>query len=49
MVKINSPVRMYLREMGQIPFLTKEEEIEISKKLKWVKILFLMLFVMFHT
>lgn len=28
----DSPVRMYLREMGQITLLTKEEEIYISKK-----------------
>ncbi|MDQ1264255.1 MAG: polymerase primary sigma factor [Campylobacterota bacterium] len=27
----DSPVRMYLREMGQIPLLSKDEEIEISK------------------
>lgn len=31
----DSPVRMYLREMGQIPLLTKEEEIEISKQIKY--------------
>jgi RNA polymerase primary sigma factor len=31
----DSPVRMYLREMGQIPLLTKEEEIEISKKIEY--------------
>ncbi|ARR04210.1 MULTISPECIES: RNA polymerase sigma factor RpoD [Campylobacter] len=30
----DSPVRMYLREMGQIPLLSKEEEIEISKKIE---------------
>ena len=30
----DSPVRMYLREMGQIPLLTKEEEIEISKTIE---------------
>ncbi|WP_418185767.1 RNA polymerase sigma factor RpoD [Aliarcobacter vitoriensis] len=30
----DSPVRMYLREMGQIPLLTKDEEVEISKKIE---------------
>jgi len=30
----DSPVRMYLREMGQIPLLTKEEEISISKRIE---------------
>ncbi len=31
----DSPVRMYLREMGQISLLTKEEEISISKKIEF--------------
>ena len=30
----DSPVRMYLREMGQIQLLTKDEEIEISKQIE---------------
>ena len=30
----DSPVRMYLREMGQISLLNKDEEIEISKKIE---------------
>ncbi|MFK0397219.1 RNA polymerase sigma factor RpoD [Campylobacter coli] len=30
----DSPVRMYLREMGQIELLNKDEEIEISKKIE---------------
>jgi len=30
----DSPVRMYLREMGQIQLLTKEEEIAISKQIE---------------
>lgn len=31
----DSPVRMYLREMGQIALLNKDEEIEISKNRTW--------------
>ncbi|EFB0191344.1 RNA polymerase sigma factor RpoD [Campylobacter jejuni] len=30
----DSPVRMYLKEMGQIALLNKDEEIEISKKIE---------------
>jgi RNA polymerase primary sigma factor len=30
----DSPVRMYLREMGKVNLLTKEEEIEISKQIE---------------
>ena len=30
----DSPVRMYLREMGQIPLLTKDEEVELSIKIE---------------
>ncbi len=30
----DSPVRMYLREMGKIPLLTKEEEIELSQRIE---------------
>ena len=30
----DSPVRMYLREMGHIPLLTKEEEIEIFRRIQ---------------
>lgn len=31
----DSPVRMYLREMGNIPLLTKDEEIELSQKIEF--------------
>lgn len=30
----DSPVRMYLREMGQIPLLTKDEEVSLSKQIE---------------
>lgn len=30
----DSPVRMYLREMGQIPLLTREDEVELSKNIE---------------
>src|SRR5438445_3572676 len=30
--KTNDPVRMYLREMGAVPLLTREGEVEIAKR-----------------
>jgi RNA polymerase primary sigma factor len=33
-VRIDDPVRTYLRQMGQISLLTREQEIEISKKIE---------------
>ena len=30
----DDPVRMYLREMGSVPLLTREEEVEISKRIE---------------
>ena len=32
-VKINDPVKMYLREIGKVPLLTKEREIYLSNKI----------------
>jgi len=31
---LDDPVRMYLKQMGQVPLLTREEEIEISKRIE---------------
>jgi RNA polymerase primary sigma factor len=34
MEKTNDPVRMYLREMGTVPLLTREGEVEIAKRIE---------------
>jgi RNA polymerase primary sigma factor len=34
LVQIDDPVKMYLRQMGQIPLLTRKEEIEIAERIK---------------
>jgi len=31
---LDDPVRMYLKQMGRVPLLTREEEIEISKRIE---------------
>ena len=33
-VRVDDPVRLYLREMGRVPLLTREQEIELSKKIE---------------
>jgi len=32
--KLNDPVRMYLREMGSVPLLTREGEVEIARRIE---------------
>ena len=32
--KTNDPVRMYLREMGTVPLLTREKEVEIARRIE---------------
>ena len=32
--KLNDPVRMYLREMGTVPLLTREGEVEIARRIE---------------
>src|SRR6202140_604436 len=34
----DDPVRMYLKEMGAVPLLTREEEVEISKRIEKAQI-----------
>src|SRR5207248_10690981 len=31
---LDGPVRMYLKQMGQVPLLTREQEVEISKRIE---------------
>ena len=33
--KTNDPVRLYLREMGVVPLLTREGEVAIAKRIEW--------------
>ena len=35
---LDDPVRMYLKQMGQVPLLTREQEVEISKRIESAEI-----------
>ena len=35
--KIDDPVRMYLSQMGEIPLLTRQEEIDLAKKIEFTR------------
>ncbi|MSR64313.1 MAG: RNA polymerase sigma factor RpoD [Verrucomicrobiae bacterium] len=34
---LDDPVRMYLKQMGQVPLLTREQEVEISKRIEYAE------------
>ena len=36
---LDDPVRMYLKQMGQVPLLTREQEVEISKRIEEAEIM----------
>ncbi|MEE9296862.1 MAG: RNA polymerase sigma factor RpoD [Phycisphaerae bacterium] len=38
--RIDDPVRMYLSQMGEIPLLTREEEIQLAKKVELTRMAF---------
>jgi RNA polymerase primary sigma factor len=38
--RIDDPVRMYLQQMGEIPLLTREEEIRLAKKVELTRMAF---------
>ena len=38
--KIDDPVRMYLTQMGEIPLLTREEEINLARKIELTRLAF---------
>ena len=35
---LDDPVRMYLKQMGQVPLLTREQEVEISKRIEMAEL-----------
>lgn len=37
---LDDPVRMYLKQMGQVPLLTREQEVEISKRIEEAEAMF---------
>jgi RNA polymerase primary sigma factor len=36
---LDDPVRMYLKQMGQVPLLTREQEVEISKRIEGAELM----------
>src|SRR5439155_22096701 len=35
MDKTSDPIRVYMREMGVVPLLTREQEVSIAKRIEW--------------